>query len=54
MGSVTELENELTNEIDLVDAIGIVRLLRQTDAQIFYGWRHYLSLYEFRFTQLTT
>eukprot|EP00698_Gefionella_okellyi_P001337 TRINITY_DN11283_c0_g1_i1.p1 TRINITY_DN11283_c0_g1~~TRINITY_DN11283_c0_g1_i1.p1 ORF type:complete len:598 (-),score=135.62 TRINITY_DN11283_c0_g1_i1:681-2447(-) len=44
MGSITELESELTNEIDVVGAQGAVRLLRQSDAQIFYGWRHFPSL----------
>ncbi|MCX7765145.1 MAG: hypothetical protein N2246_00340, partial [Candidatus Sumerlaeia bacterium] len=42
--SITETPNELTTDIDLADAVGICRLLRQTDSQIFNGWRHYPAL----------
>lgn len=42
--SITETPNELTTDIDLTDAVGICRLLRQTDSQIFNGWRHYPAL----------
>jgi N-acetylmuramic acid 6-phosphate (MurNAc-6-P) etherase len=31
---VTECSNELTTDLDIVDAAGIVRLLRQTDSQV--------------------
>lgn len=44
--SITELPNELTNDIDVVGAEGIVRLLRQADAQIFNGWRENAGLYD--------
>ncbi|GAB4324165.1 MAG: hypothetical protein Kow0059_19670 [Candidatus Sumerlaeia bacterium] len=44
--SITELPNELTHDIDVVGALGIVRLLRQTDSQIFNGWREYAGLYD--------
>lgn len=54
MSSITELANEITNEIDIVDATGIVRLLRQTDAQMFYGWRHHPSLYVDKFNVALT
>ena len=37
----TERANELTNEIDTVSADGVVRILRQTDAQIYEGWREH-------------
>ena len=43
---VTELPNELTGELDTVGALGIVRLLRSTDAQIFAGWGGLPSLYD--------
>lgn len=35
--SITETPNELTTDIDLA-SIGIVRLLRQTDSQIYNGY----------------
>ncbi len=44
--SITETPNELTDEIDLAPPIGIVRLLRQTDAQMFTGWRALPSIYD--------
>ena len=34
---VTELPNELTGDLDTVGPLGILRLLRATDAQIFAG-----------------
>ena len=36
--SITETPNELTTDIDLASALGIVRLLRQTDSQIYNGY----------------
>ncbi len=44
--SITETPNELTNDIDLMDSTGICRLFRQTDSQMFNGWRHYPALYD--------
>ena len=35
---VTELANELTTHLDSVSPEGLVRLLRQSDAQLFSGW----------------
>jgi hypothetical protein len=40
----TERANEMTNEIDTADAQGIVRILRQTDAQVYVGWREHSGL----------
>jgi hypothetical protein len=40
----TERANEMTNEIDTVSADGVVRILRQTDAQIYEGWREHVGL----------
>ena len=36
---ITETPNELTVDIDMATPEGIVRILRQTDAQVFTGWR---------------
>jgi N-acetylmuramic acid 6-phosphate (MurNAc-6-P) etherase len=35
---VSEAPNELSSDIDVVSAAGLVRVLRQVDAQIFSGW----------------
>eukprot|EP00698_Gefionella_okellyi_P024996 TRINITY_DN9008_c0_g1_i1.p1 TRINITY_DN9008_c0_g1~~TRINITY_DN9008_c0_g1_i1.p1 ORF type:complete len:586 (+),score=112.21 TRINITY_DN9008_c0_g1_i1:16-1773(+) len=43
---VTEHSNELTNELDTVDAIGVVRILRSADSQVFSGWRHFPGLFD--------
>jgi len=42
--SITETPNELTNDIDIASPVGIVRILRQSDSQIFNGWRDFSSL----------
>ncbi len=42
--SITELPNELTDDIDIASAEEICRLFRQSDAQMFVGWRHYPAL----------
>jgi hypothetical protein len=42
--AVTEQTNPLTQDLDIAGARGIIRLLRQTDAQIFSGWRTFDSL----------
>lgn len=36
---ITETPNELTLDIDVADAVGKLRILRQADAQVFTGWR---------------
>eukprot|EP00049_Salpingoeca_infusionum_P009545 m.161685 g.161685 ORF g.161685 m.161685 type:complete len:589 (-) comp14364_c1_seq9:299-2065(-) len=46
MSRITELHNELTGEIDTVGSLGIARLLRQTDQQLFSGWRQHASIYD--------
>jgi N-acetylmuramic acid 6-phosphate (MurNAc-6-P) etherase len=43
---VTELPNELTANLDVAGPLGIVRLLRGTDAQIFAGYGGHDSLYD--------
>jgi N-acetylmuramic acid 6-phosphate (MurNAc-6-P) etherase len=42
--SITETPNELTNDIDIAGPLGIVRLFRQSDAQILNGWQTYPAL----------
>jgi len=42
--SITETPNKLTNDIDIASPTGIVRILRQSDSQIFNGWRDFPSL----------
>ncbi len=42
--SITETPNELTTDIDVVPPLGIVRLLRNTDAQIYNGYRSFPAL----------
>ena len=37
--SLTELPNELTDELDILYIPQILRVLRQADGQIFSGWR---------------
>ncbi len=44
--SLTETPNPLTMDIDMADPLGIVRLLRQTDAQIFAGFSTYPGFYD--------
>ena len=40
----TEAANELSDNLDSLDALGFVRVLRGVDAQIFSGWRHHEGL----------
>jgi len=42
--SITELPNSITTDIDLATPNGMVKLFRQTDAQIFNGWDIYDGL----------
>jgi hypothetical protein len=51
---VTETANELTNELDAVGPKGIVRLLRQTDQQLFAGWGAHQSVYDMVCTRTCT
>ncbi|MCX7625327.1 MAG: hypothetical protein N2Z21_03845 [Candidatus Sumerlaeaceae bacterium] len=44
--SLTETPNPLTQDIDLATPLGIVRLLRQTDAQIFAGYNTFCGFYD--------
>eukprot|EP01133_Synstelium_polycarpum_P002911 gene2911-3345_t len=44
MLAITETPNELTEELGGLKADGILRLLRQSDAQIFAGYKNYMSL----------
>jgi N-acetylmuramic acid 6-phosphate (MurNAc-6-P) etherase len=46
MAPVTELPNELTSNLDVAGPLGILRLFRTTDAQIFSGYKAYDSLYD--------
>lgn len=46
MSAITELPNELSSDLDLLSPIGIVRLFRTIDAQLFSGYKHYTSLYD--------
>ncbi|EFA79704.1 hypothetical protein PPL_07395 [Heterostelium album PN500] len=39
--SITETPNELTGELDSLSSIEMLRLFRQTDAQIFSGYKEY-------------
>jgi N-acetylmuramic acid 6-phosphate (MurNAc-6-P) etherase len=41
---VTELPNHITKDIDITTPEGIVRILRQSDAQLFTGYSHYPSI----------
>lgn len=41
---ITETPNELTTDIDVAGPLGIVRLLRQSDAQIYNGYLGYPAL----------
>lgn len=42
--SITEIPNELTTDIDVASPLGIVRMLRAADAQIYSGYRDYPAL----------
>lgn len=44
--SITESTNALSADIDLASPDAIVRILRQTDAQIFSGYLGYVGLYD--------
>ena len=47
----TEESNELTDELDSVDAIGFVRVLRGVDSQLFGGWRQHAGLLDAQFLE---
>lgn len=44
MQPISERSNDLTRNLDVVGPSGIVRLLRQSDVQIFAGWEEWESL----------
>jgi N-acetylmuramic acid 6-phosphate (MurNAc-6-P) etherase len=44
--SITETPNPLSGDIDLATPLGIVRILRQADAQIFGGYLDYPGLFD--------
>jgi N-acetylmuramic acid 6-phosphate (MurNAc-6-P) etherase len=45
-GSITETPNEITDEIDIISPLDLLRILRQTDTQIFTGWRHFAGIFD--------
>ena len=45
---VTETPSELTGSIDVTSPVGIARILRGTDHQLFSGWKHHEGLYDDR------
>lgn len=42
--SITEIPNELTSNIDVASPLGIVRLLRQSDGQIYNGYSEFAAI----------
>lgn len=44
---ITEQSNSLSSDIDIQDSDGILRVLKQCDAEIFNGWKQHKSLYDF-------
>ena len=42
--SITEIPNSLSEDVDLASPVGIVKIFRQIDAQIFNGWDTYNGL----------
>jgi hypothetical protein len=49
---ITETSNELTKDIDLVDALGVLRMLRQSDAQLFSGYSNVPGIYDDELLQI--
>ena len=45
---ITESRNELTTDIDVIDSNGIIRVLRNCDAQLFSGYREYENIFEIK------
>jgi hypothetical protein len=43
---ITERNNELTEDLDIVDGNEMLRVFRQSDGQLFSGWRQYPGLYD--------
>eukprot|EP01147_Barroeca_monosierra_P007280 gene7280-9711_t len=43
---ITELPNELSDCLDAVGSLGIARIIRQVDQQLFTGWRQHPCLYD--------
>ncbi len=48
---ITELPNPLTHDIDVASPVGIVRLLRQSDAQMFAGFKEWEGLLDGAFLE---
>ncbi len=44
--SITESSNPVSTGIDLCSPLEIVRILRQSDSQIFAGWKEYPALFD--------
>lgn len=49
--SITEIPNSLTTAIDLASPVGICRILRQVDSQIFNGWDTYEGMCDKEFLE---
>jgi N-acetylmuramic acid 6-phosphate (MurNAc-6-P) etherase len=45
MDPITELSNDISADIDLTDATGILSILHQCDSQVFTGWQMHQSIY---------
>ncbi|KAL6060531.1 Glucokinase regulator [Balamuthia mandrillaris] len=43
---ITELSNELTDEVDVLSGSEFLRVLRGCDAQLFFGYRHFPSIHD--------
>lgn len=48
---ITERSNELSSHIDVCDSLGILRVLRATDGQLFSGFEHHPGLLDPSFLQ---
>lgn len=49
---VTECPNYVTQNLDVSSPEEVVRMFRQTDAQIFAGWLEHPSIYEAQVTEI--
>ena len=46
--SITELSNDLSDNVDIASAFEIVKILRSCDGQLFSGFKSYDSIYDVR------